>query len=377
MTEHYQTIVVGGGIIGAAVFNELCARQRGEVLLIEKARIGQGATGWSGANLRVYHDDRILADMALEGSRYYQQFERHTGQAQLINRCGFLHFIYPHREEYARSEVERLAGLIEIEWIPKEEAQSRFAHINWDGLAGAVYERAAGFMDPVAVTNAWIDAGRARGGCAHEGVAFERLVTEAGTIRGIRTNLGEVSAARVVMCAGAWMEELTRTESLDVPDAVFSKAVQLDTFAGTHAVAERFAFADSVDGLYGRVTGCGTAYIGSSVPELHIDPSISLAPGHSQMSATRELGKRRFPWLGGARPIGGLRRFDAYTDSGRGVIGASGRLRGLFWATGFSGGGFKLAPSVARRLGDIVHPAEIPPIGGPGCRPRNAGAPPN
>ena len=47
--DDFDTIVVGGGVIGAAVFAELAKRRGARLLLIERRLPGSGATAMSGA----------------------------------------------------------------------------------------------------------------------------------------------------------------------------------------------------------------------------------------------------------------------------------------------------------------------------------------
>jgi glycine/D-amino acid oxidase-like deaminating enzyme len=361
MSEAYEVIVVGGGVIGAAIFHRLSATLGGKVLLVEKSRFGQGSTGWSGGILRCFHHDPLLADMACEGDRYFRHFEQHTGHAEAFRQCGFLHFIYPQQEAHARLQIERLSGRTEIAWLSAEEAGRRFPEILWDDLAGAVYEPNAGYMDPVAVSRAWIAAARTRGAVAHEGVQFEQLLMEGGKVAGIETNLGQFRAPCVVMCVGAWTEKLAQSASIEPPRPVASKAIQLNVFYSQGDAGNNPAYADAVQGIYGRADGGGQIYLGCPVPEWHIDPDLPAVPEQAHQEHSRQLGRRRFRWMDGARSGGGFRRFDAYTADERGVAARSQVSPGLVWATGFSGGGFKLAPSIALQICDLVQGAAVAP----------------
>lgn len=359
MNNAYDVIIVGGGVIGAAIFNRLSEQSIGKILLIEKSRFGQGSTGWSGGILRCYHPDPTMADMACEGDQYYRQFEQHTGCACSFNECGFLYFIYPDQEEYAKKEVARLSKNIAIRWLKKQEAASLFPAVRWDDLAGAVFEPKAGYMDPVAVSKAWIKSARVNGGTALEGIKFNGLITIENKLAGIQTNYGPYYAPRVVMCVGAWTNRLAESARLDLPEPIYAKAIQLNAFRSNEDVSNHPAYIDPVYGLYGRAEDRQHIYLGCPVPEWRIDPDMPSEPALSHMTLSRDLAQRRFQWMESAQSAGGFRRFDAYTENERGVITPSNSTLGLFWATGFSGGGFKLAPAVASKVYELLKQSNL------------------
>ncbi len=354
VSQQYDVIVVGGGVIGSAILHRLSERFGARALLVEQARMGQGSTGWSGGVLRCYHPDPLLADMACDGDAYYRQFERHTGVAQAITRSGFVHAIYPDQADQAQREVKRLSGRIAIEWLPRHEARARFPGMHWDDLAGAVLEPDAGHMDPHAVTAAWIASARAAGSIAMEGVRFAGLLSETGRTVGIQTNLGALYAPCVVMCLGAWSAKAARAAHLPLPEAVHAKAIQLNVFRARAGIGPHPAFIDPGAQLYGRAEGERSLYLGAPVPQWDIDPDAPAEVELAHVAMTQQQGTRRFPWLADATPAGGFRRFDGYTADGRGLVQPAPETPGLFWATGFCGGGFKLAPAIAAKISTFI-----------------------
>jgi glycine/D-amino acid oxidase-like deaminating enzyme len=359
VSQRFEAIVVGGGVIGAAVMHRLAARFDGRVLLVEQGRFGGGATGWSGGIVRCYHDDDVLADMACEGDAFYRAFERHTGAPLSITRTGFVHAVHPSGAEAAQRTVARLTDRIAIAWLPQHAARGRFPDMRWDDLAGAVFEPDAGHMDSCAVTTAFVVSARASGAVAMEGVRFQGLLAEGGSTAGVLTSLGPFYAPRVVMCTGAWTGRTAARARLDLPEPVHAKAIQLNTFHTNGASAtgaggaRRLAFLDPGAGLYGRAEGEHLFHLGVPVPEWDIDPDAPADVSAAHVALSQREGTHRFPWLADALPAGGFRRFDGYTAGGRGVMAAA-HQPGLYWAAGFSGGGFKLAPAIAARIAELV-----------------------
>lgn len=355
VNQHYDVIVVGGGVIGSAILHRISARLGARALLVEQGRMGQGSTGWSGGVVRCYHGAAPqLADMACDGLDYYSQFAHHTGSSLSLRRSGYVHMIYPDQAEAAQREVARLAARIAIEWLPRQQAKARFPAVCWDDLAGAVVEAGAGYMDPHAVTKDWIAAARGAGSVAMEGIRCAGVLTQGARAVGIQTSLGQCYASNIVICAGAWSGKLAVASGLALPEPVQVKAIQLNVFASERDLTEHPAFIDPGAGLYGRAEGRHRLYLGMPVSEWDIDPDAPADLSLAHVVMTQAEGSARFPWLAQATPAGGMRRFDAYTASELPLVAPSVSTPGLIWATGFSGGGFKLAPAIATQVQHLL-----------------------
>lgn len=349
--KQFDAIVVGGGIIGAAIFSRL-ARSGHSVLLVEKSRVGQGSTGWSGGILRCYHPSETLSQMASEALPDFHEIHGQGGPQ--FRRCGFLYFIYPGQESMAQERIAQLRQRIAIEWLDPDSGARHFPGMHWNDLAGAVFEPDAGYMDPVAISRFWIEGARAHGQSALEGVEFRGVACDTQGLCGAYTSLGLLKTRRVILCTGAWSPGLATANAFSLAGGVAAKAIQINTFAPAISVEGHPAYIDGTLGLYGRGENAKLVHCGLPVPDWHIDPDQPAAHDLSHQLYTRELARKRFGWAENASQAGGWRRFDAYCDNGQGVTAADGKISGLYWATGYSGGGFKIAPCVARQMENLA-----------------------
>lgn len=340
----FDAIVVGGGIAGAAIFHRL-ARSGRRVLLVEKSRFAQGATGWSSGILNCYHASEKLTALACASFPKFLDLERQGGPA--ARRCGSLHLV-PHAQEKAtRERIQEMRGLVPVEWWNAAQGAQRFPYIEWNDLAGAVFEPNAGHVDPAAVTRFWIEKARAMGQTALEGVEFRGVAQGDGGVAGIYSSMGLLRGRRVILCVGAWSRKLAGVSGLALPDNIFSRSMQCDAFAAAQFAQEHPAFMDPELGIYGRPDGPGMLQAGMALTDWNIDPDAHAPHSPQQQMATRDLAGRRFQWSQQAQPAGGWRRFDAFTPNGDCVVAADARISRLYWATGFSGHGLKIAPAVA------------------------------
>src|SRR5581483_687638 len=109
----FQTVVLGGGIIGAAVLFFL-ARAGNKCALVERGRAGQGCTSHSGAVVRAFHLTSALSDAALLGLNHYTRFRSHVGVDCTFTQTGFLYFPRPDQIEAADRELRRMRGACEL-----------------------------------------------------------------------------------------------------------------------------------------------------------------------------------------------------------------------------------------------------------------------
>lgn len=353
--KHARIVIVGGGIIGAAVFQRLARLHGPEVLLIEKSRPGHGATAFSGGIVRAYHLDPLLAERCAEGLRYYRNLTRNTAGEFRIHRTGFLQLVDAPHLDAARQAYAALSPRIALEWLSPEDAASRFGLASCEGLAAAVYEPDAGHVDPLLLARLMTSLGERDGGTAMAGVELRGIAAAGGAVCGVQTNTGTIGCEQLVLCTGAWTPGLLRSTGARSPVPLRAKAIQVNLVGRENLHVEFPAFVDLGSEAYGRPHGEHAALIGCPVDAWDLDPDPMTAPTDEARRDALQRAQQRFGWVGHSTPLGGYRRHDAYDPSGRGVIAWAPGTDGVLIATGFSGSGVKLAPSTSRIAATLLH----------------------
>ena len=349
--KHRRLVIVGCGVVGAAVFRRMSQCWGSDVLLIEKARPGDGATGFSGGILRGFHLDSRLSDACLRGVRFYRDLA--DGHDLRIERTGFLHLVDTEHIEEARRKHARLSGQLALEWLAPQAAKSRFGLTSVEGLAAAVFEPEAGYLDPLQLTRLLAQLGREVDGEIMTGVELQGLVVDGeGGLR-LDTNAGEIASEHLVLCAGAWTPDLARRLNAQLPSGLRSKVIQINRIERP-LDAELPAFVDHSTGAYGRPDGCGAALVGCPVDQWDINPDRMDTPSRAWREHAQRRAALRFAWMREAASLGGYRRHDAYDVSGHGVVDWCEHPPGVLVAAGFSGNGVKLAPSAAERIAELL-----------------------
>ena len=352
------TIVVGGGIIGAATAWEL-ARAGMDVLLLEAGRFGAQSTGRSAAIVRCHYSNPTVVRMAIESRERLRELPGVLGCAPVYTRCGWLFLVDGENAPHALANVEmqRAEGL-EVDELELDELQGYLPGSLAEGIACALFEPAAGFADPIAATNAYIEALRRAGGRALESTSVEGLALTGDRVGGVRVGGELVECDNLVLAAGPWSLRLAAGIGLTLPleitreqDVVFETAPQ-ETVPS--------AVSSQVDRVYlrpgARVRG-ESFLVGRGFPKHYetVDPDgydEQVDPPFEQDVRDRLVG--RLPRLEGIRQVAGRVGLYDVTPDWHPILGAVDGLDGLFLATGGSGHCFKLAPTIGELVAGAI-----------------------
>jgi glycine/D-amino acid oxidase-like deaminating enzyme len=353
MKSTAEVVVVGGGVIGAAILHELATHGIKNSILLEKGYFAGGSTGYSGGILRIYHPDTFLSDLAAESFETYLRFEEEMGETCRYTQTGLLYFEPESRTPKVIKEIERLNGNgYQLEIIKSTKEKKRFPTINWEGIGTAIYEPSAGFADPVLATRAWIRKARELGAMACEGIQVKEVLVEKNRVVGVNTNVGVIHSPLIIMAAGAWSTALLA--NLDISLPVRSKCIQVFFLDRQKKIEQHPSFIDDTTGLYGRPESQKLSLIGYPIDEWDINPDLIQTIDLKGFETLQEISEKRLSWFQKALLSGGRRSFDGYTPDNRGILKYSSRIDGLLIATGWSGGGFKMAPGIARRVINLI-----------------------
>src|ERR671935_1975561 len=88
--EQSDVVVVGGGIVGAAALYYLAALGCERPLLLERATLASGSTGYCAGGVRTLFSDELNVRIGLESIRRLQRFEEEVGGALDLRLWGYL-----------------------------------------------------------------------------------------------------------------------------------------------------------------------------------------------------------------------------------------------------------------------------------------------
>src|SRR5262244_1716736 len=88
-----DVVVVGGGVNGASTAYHLAARGVKSVLLIERKHLAAGATGKSGALVRMHYTNEAESRLAFESLKIFRDFRNVVGGDCGFEPIGFLQIV--------------------------------------------------------------------------------------------------------------------------------------------------------------------------------------------------------------------------------------------------------------------------------------------
>jgi sarcosine oxidase, subunit beta len=356
MDSAADAVIVGGGTIGAwcAYFLRTSGVER--VILLEKDRLGQGASSRAAGIVRT-QGGTAWAVMLGEWSRRF-----YLGQADVLGiDSGFtpqgymLPCFTPDEVSAAHERMTMQNSLgLNVRWLEPAEFDRMNPAVAPGLTLGATYRSEDGYLHPPRNVTAYAHAVAVSGVRVLEHTSFAGLDVTAGAVTAVRTSAGPIAAPLVVLTGGPELAAVGRLAAVTIPAGAVRHQVAVTEQHPDLAPARLPMLFDLAVGLYWRPEDGGMLF-GMSNPD---EP-----PGEARSVDTEYLERIRLrlrklvPVTAGL----GLRRTWAatidYTPDHLPIIGpaiAGGRvINGAFVASA-GGHGMMWGPAVARAAADVV-----------------------
>ena len=365
-----DVVVIGGGVNGTSIAMHLARMGAGRVVLVERRHLAGGATGWSGAMVREHYLHPVLVRMAMESSEVFHNFADYVGGDARFRETGRIVLLPLEDQDAARANVRMNRQLgVPILALTPTEVTEMVPQLNTEGIAIGVYEPNAGHADPVTVTHAFADSARNHGAEVLTDCSVTGLRVEAERVAAVETEQGAIETDTVVAVTGPWSNRLAAPlgESLPI-SPVRVQMVHMRRPPSIESLTE--IVIDNTSGTYFRVNEGPNTLVGGEAPDdLHevVDPEeFDLSADHDKIIDLWKRATLRIPGFAEATLLGGYGALYDMTPDGNPILDRSEAVRGLYWAAGFSGHGFKLSPVVGRMMAELVmhgesvgHPIEV------------------
>lgn len=212
-----DTVVIGGGIVGAAACWEL-ARMGARPVLLEAERLAFGASGRNLGYLWVHTRRKgPELDLVLWTRRHLAEIaEELEADFELRTNGGLIYCFNEAQHAVLVDFVERRrADGVEMEMLDGDAARER-APILPDSVLGASFCPLDAQVAPASYVRAFAGAAERAGAVIREGVRAERLVVRDGRVTGVETNEGTIDAGQVVVATGGWATALCREVGIEI-----------------------------------------------------------------------------------------------------------------------------------------------------------------
>jgi len=403
-----RILVVGGGIIGVSCAYAL-AKAGAQVHLLEKDKIGSGASGGNAGTVAVGHPPlnrrgrlrQVLVSLLDQGSPLYipprwdpslwgwlRDFVRYCTDEH-VEECmkvmaplgknalqTFDNIIEEEKIEcgYIRSGYYKVcvtepgllsarneAAAIEAygyhpECISSEELRRREPEFGPELLGGIHYPESRS-LDPLKFLEALTERARLRGARISEGVSVLSISIISGRVVGLRTNEGEIGADVVVLATGPFSAGILNEVGIQLPLQP-GKGYHRDYAIGPGG-APPIKIASELSEASVFCTPMGDFVRFAGTMEFSGFNRVMRTPRLNQLT---NAARRCFPGLGGDGPKSEWCGLRPMASDGMPIIGSIGDIKGLSVATGHGMLGLTLGPITGQMIAQEILDTEEPKL---------------
>jgi len=302
-------VIIGGGVLGLSTAWWL-AERGADVLVLEKSRVGAGASGAAGGIVRNFYRSPAMADLVRDSVEIFEAEPDAYGFRQV----GYLAAVPQAQVDdlVAIHDHHRRVGYESELVVGAERCREYLAWTwpDWEAEVEAVlHERRGGWADAMRTVRRLAERARAAGATIAEGVEVTGFELGPGGVEAVRTRAGTVRCEVAAVAPGPWAARiwamLEQDPELEVagdgaperrPLVAYWKAqegefelqgagaggrsgheppvVHLDQSAPLRSDRDGALLSEDPWGIYFRVDREGTAVTGGGLPVLLSDPDL-------------------------------------------------------------------------------------------------------
>jgi len=357
MTQTYDAIVIGAGVIGASIAFHLAERGIKPVLL-ERKTVASGATGYSSGLVRMHYDLAVEAELTFVSYKnYYNNWkERVGGDCGFIN-TGFLKVVKREYEDKLRGNVANQQRIgINTSVISAAEVKQLFPDLATDHFDFAAYEPDSGYADATLTTNSFIDSAKRNGATLIQNCEVTAIHTSGGRVTGVSTmapGRQDFDAPIVINAAGRWAKLVASLAGVEIPLETWTHDVAF--LHRPPSLGKIPTVIDDIISCYFRPEGSALILAASEGDSLRNESpeADEQTPSPTFLENLIDNMVRRIPKIeeSGLQSIHVGR--DGLTPDQRAIYSAAGP-DGFYLACGLSGTGFKTSPAAGASLVELI-----------------------
>lgn len=349
-----RVIVVGGGLMGTAAAFFL-ARRGAEVVLIDRARVGQAATNASFGNIR--RQGRYLPQLPLahRSRALWGELQSLVGRDVEFRPTGHVRLCFDADgvEDMQRFACDARPWGLNLDILDRRDLLRRYPWAGPEAIAASVSPQ-DGSANPRLVSPAFAAAAAALGAKIVEDTPVQAIRCDNGTLT-VATSQHDIAADAVLNAAGFWGSRFAAAAGEPVPIEAHGPQMGV-TEPLPHRILPVVGIwtRRKADNVYFRQVERGNIVFGGGA-RVAVDPD----PGHAKIDPAYTLAQlprlaRLCPAFARAQVIRTWSGCEGYIADMLPVMGPSQTMPGLFHAFGFCGHGFQLGPGVGDVMAELI-----------------------
>jgi glycine/D-amino acid oxidase-like deaminating enzyme len=365
-----EVVVIGGGVIGAAIAYYLC-KEGAEVMIVEEDDLASGASGACDGfvSLQTKQLGSHL-DLARESAQLFPSLVEDLDVDIEYNPCGGLMLAKTAeqlKELKARAKKLKSAGL-EVDMLSPAEIESYLPEASKD-IKGASYCATDAQVNPYKLTLGLAQKAQDAGATILKGCKVENIVVTNNRVREVDTSAGSIHSRRVVCAAGTGSNQIGKMIIVDIPilpqrgqilvtearermlDVIISGAEYLGTKANIAELMPTDEEAAKLGlGFTAEQTASGNILLGSTREFAGFDNDTT----PDAINAIAKNAMVFIPWIKDLDVIRSFAGLRPYSPDGLPILGTVKGVKGFYMATGHAGDGVCLAPITGKLVSELV-----------------------
>jgi glycine/D-amino acid oxidase-like deaminating enzyme len=352
--------IVGAGVSGLSIALHLRRLGVRKVTVLERHHTGAGQSGRAAGIVRALVNNTALASILMESLQFYKTFPEQYGESVPFNEAGYL--LIDDAQNAERMDLAiRTAGAAgcDAKRISDAEADQLQPGLRRSSDDIYAFEPAAIQVDPMLATQVMAKIARRKGVEIEEGCEVESIVGGQSRAQRVETSSGRFLAEKIVVATSVLGATQLRKVGVEVP--VYPHRAEMAFFSVFPQSPHRLGriVSDARTLLYLRPEGNDQMFVGWREGDRIATPRdfAIVDPENYRQTANYNTLADMHRRLIGTLPFmanGFVHRTYAcvydYTPDGMPILDEAESMPGLYFALGYSGGGFSLSPWVGSTM---------------------------
>ncbi|MEK4968198.1 FAD-binding oxidoreductase [Cytobacillus kochii] len=339
MNTQFDTIVIGGGVVGSGIAYHLSERSQESILVIDRKYPLAGTSGSTQAWVWVHNKTPSwYAELNYYSAELYPYLSKKIGDVEYKRTGGLSPFFHEKDRVKAMKLAEAYKEIgIDIKVLSKEEVLEKEPFMNPD-VEGATYSSIDGNVNPFRLIDMYMRAAK------RKGVQYSTYNPVHGLqkINGgfiVATTKDTYRCKRLILAGGTWSRELGKMIDVHIP---------MNQVRGQILVSEPLKpfLNHTVSGL--RQANNGEVLMGYSMENKGFNRSTTL----NVMQETANMAIRYVPAIKKAKIVRAFSGIRAMPEDGFPIIGAVPNIENLYVAATHSG--VTLSPLIGTLITELI-----------------------
>lgn len=350
MKNEYRVIIVGAGIVGCSIAYHLAKFGESDVLVLEKSYISSGSTGRCAGGIRQQWSSPHNVLLAMRSVRLFERLSEETGFDIEYKQGGYLVLSYDEQEAVQFEEnvkMQKSLGL-NVELLTPKQVKKRFEYVNVDNVLLATFCQTDGHANPHLANFAYAHAAKRLGVTILTHTEVLGIESTKSKFR-VHTNRGQFESKIVVNAAGAYAGQIASMLGVKLPVESYRHQILVTEAVKNFCDPMLISFSGN---FYIRQTKHGQFIMGQG--DKDEKPGLNY---NVTFKFEKDLAKKMCTLLPFLQKLRIVRHWSGHynmSPDAQPIIGESSMVENFYYAVGFSGHGFMLAPAVGEALAEKI-----------------------